>query len=234
MPRLPRVDVPGVAQHVIQRGNNRQLCFASDDDFVAYSHWLKEYAEKHETEIHAWVFMTNHVHLLMTSYQKGGISKLMQSLGRKYVQYFNYKYKRTGTLWEGRFRSCLVESDLYVLVCYRYIELNPIRANMVEKPKGYRWSSYSRNALGVNSSMCTSHVSYLALGESGAERLIKYRDLFRGILNDKVIDDIRMITQQGLVLGSDQFRKQLQELLGRRLECRRRGRPRIKNGSDPF
>ena len=234
MSRLPRVDVPGVAQHVIQRGNDRQLCFACDEDFAVYANWLKEYAEEYEVEVYAWVFMTNHVHLLMTSYCKGGISKLMQSLGRKYVQYFNYKYKRTGTLWEGRFRSCLVESDLYVLACYRYIELNPVRANMVESPKDYRWSSYSCNALGVSSLMCTSHLSYLVLGESDAERLIKYRDSFRGVLKDKLVDDIRMTTQQGLVLGSDQFRKQLQELLGRRLECRRRGRPRIENDSDPF
>ena len=124
MPRLPILDAPGVAQHVIQRGNNRQICFGADEDFAAYAAWLREYASKYQVDIHAWVFMTNHVHLLLTAHQPMGASKLMQSLGRKYVQYFNFKYQRTGTLWEGRFRSCLVESESYVLACYRYIELN--------------------------------------------------------------------------------------------------------------
>lgn len=164
MPRLPRIDAQGVAQHVIQRGNNRQLCFGGEEDFAAYAGWLKEYALKYQVEVHTWVFMTNHVHLLLTSDEKLGISKLMQSLGRKYVQYFNFKYKRSGTLWEGRFRSCLVESEQYVLACYRYIELNPVRAGMVENPKNYKWSSYATNALGLQSNLCTPHPSYLGLG----------------------------------------------------------------------
>jgi len=136
MPRLPRIDAPGVAQHVM----------------------------KYHVEIHAWVFMSNHIHLLMTAKEELGLSRLMQALGRKYVQYYNYKYKRTGTLWEGRFRSCLVQSDQYVLACYRYIELNPVRAKMVEDPKEYRWFSYSVNAIGKPSSFCVPHPSYLALG----------------------------------------------------------------------
>ncbi len=132
------MEAKGVPQHVIQRGNNRQICFASEQDFSAYAHWLKKYSHKYQVDIHAWVFMTNHVHLLMTAHESYGVSKLMQALGRKYVQYFNHKYKRSGTLWEGRFRSCLVESEKYVLECYRYIELNPVRANMVEAPAQYK------------------------------------------------------------------------------------------------
>ena len=128
MPRKPRFNLIGIPQHVIQRGNNRQVCFASDEDFAAYAHWLHEYSIKFQVSIHAWVFMTNHVHLLMTPATKDGISKLMQSLGRRYVQYFNYTYKRTGTLWEGRFKSCVVDADNYLLLCQRYIELNPVRA----------------------------------------------------------------------------------------------------------
>ena len=128
MARLPRICLPGIPQHVIQRGNNRQVCFASDEDFAAYAHWLHEYSIKFQVSIHAWGFMTNHVHLLMTPATKDGISKLMQSLGRRYVQYFNYTYKRTGTLWEGRFKSCVVDADNYLLLCQRYIELNPVRA----------------------------------------------------------------------------------------------------------
>lgn len=151
MARLPRLDVPGVAQHVIQRGNNRQACFGSDQDFVAYAGWLHEYAVKHEVAIHAWVFMTNHVHLLVTPKNAGGVSALMQSVGRRYVPYFNYSYKRSGTLWEGRFRSCLVQSERYLLECYRYIELNPVRADMVSGPGDYKWSSYRCNGLGFES-----------------------------------------------------------------------------------
>ena len=128
MARLPRICLPDIPQHVIQRGNNRQACFGSDEDFAAYAHWLEEYARKFRVAIHAWVFMTNHVHLLLTPESDEGVSRLMQTLGRKYVRYFNYTYKRSGTLWEGRFKSCVVEAENYLLLCQRYIELNPVRA----------------------------------------------------------------------------------------------------------
>jgi len=226
MPRLPRIDVPGVAQHVIQRGNNRQVCFASDDDFSVYANWLREYAKKYQVEVHAWVFMTNHVHLLVTGYECFAISRLMQSLGRKYVQYFNYKYRRTGTLWEGRFRSCLVDSDKYVLACYRYIEMNPVRALMVEKPKDYRWSSYSANGLGVKSSMLTSHSSYIALGKTAVARQRSYRNLFLEFLSPSIVEDIRQTTQQGLVLGSHAFKDQVEQLIGRSVRHKLKGRPK--------
>jgi len=134
MVRLPRICLPGIPQHIIQRGNNRQPCFASDEDFATYAHWLDEYARKCEVAIHAWVFMTNHVHLLATPRTEDGISRLMQTLGRHYVRYFNYTYKRSGTLWEGRFKSCVVDEENYLLICQRYIELNPVRANMVVSP----------------------------------------------------------------------------------------------------
>ena len=117
MARLKRLCPPGIAQHVIQRGNNRQLCFGCDEDTVFYVHWLKEYAKQFNVQVHAWVLMTNHVHLLATPMEKDGLSKLMQFLGRRYVQYFNRSYRRTGTLWEGRFKSCLVQSEEYLLQC---------------------------------------------------------------------------------------------------------------------
>ena len=231
MPRLPRIDAPGVAQHVIQRGNNRQLCFGDDQDIAAYANWLREYGIKYKIDIHAWVFMTNHVHLLMTAKEELGILKLMQSLGRKYVQYYNYKYKRSGTLWEGRFRSCLVESEQYVLTCYRYIELNPVRAFMVEDPKEYRWSSYGVNAIGRSSSFCTHHPSYLALGATKSVRLKQYRALFHDRLHPKILNDIREVTQKGLILGTDSFKQQMEELLERRVNHRPRGRPRKKSST---
>lgn len=148
MARKPRLDLVGVPQHIIQRGNNRDICFVANDDYAAYTHWLQETSQKYDVAVHAWVFMTNHVHLLATPAVKGAVSKMMQSIGRRYVQYFNHTYRRSGTLWEGRFKSCLVDSEQYLLECYRYIELNPVRAGMVDEPSKYRWSSYCINALG--------------------------------------------------------------------------------------
>ncbi len=151
MARLARVAPVGVPQHIIQRGNNRQVCFAGEEDMKAYLHWLKEMSKKYQVDIHAWVLMTNHVHLLCTPWKENAVSQMMQSLGRLYVRYFNHTYQRSGTLWEGRFKSCLVQSERYLLELYRYIELNPVRADMVDKPSDYSWSSYAINALGVES-----------------------------------------------------------------------------------
>lgn len=146
MARLPRLCLPGVPQHIIQRGNNRQVCFASEEDFIAYAHWLAEYSQKFNVTIHAWVFMTYHIHLLATPTTNNGISQMMQALGRRYVRHFNHTYQRSGTLWEGRFKSCLINASEYFIICQRYIELNPIRANMVNHPDDYKWSSYRFHA----------------------------------------------------------------------------------------
>jgi putative transposase len=225
MARLPRLDVPGVAQHVIQRGNNREVCFASEEDFVAYAGWLHEYSIKHLVEIHAWVFMTNHVHLLVTPKEAGGVSKLMQSLGRRYVPYFNHQYKRSGTLWEGRFKSCLVQSEQYLMECYRYIELNPVRASMVEGPGDYKWSSYHSNGLGVKSKLITAHQEYLSLGRTEPDRLANYRSFFVGQVRPDVMRKIRESTQKGLVIGSDRFAEKIEALSKRRALPAKLGRP---------
>ena len=137
MARLPRISPIGIPIHLIQRGNNRQTCFASVEDFSAYVGWLKEYSLKYAVDIHAWVLMTNHVHLLCTPRREGAVSQMMQSIGRRYVQYFNYQYQRSGTLWEGRYKSCLVQAERYLIEVYRYIELNPVRAKMVADPSEY-------------------------------------------------------------------------------------------------
>lgn len=157
MSRRTRLCPPGAAQHVIQRGNNRQICFCADEDCAAYAHWLREAATKFRVQIHAWVFMTNHVHLLVTPADAEGVSRMMQQVGRRYVRYFNKTDRRSGTLWEGRFKSCLVQSTEYLLQCYRYIELNPVRASMVCDPADYKWSSYRSNGLGVGSALLTPH-----------------------------------------------------------------------------
>jgi len=148
MARLPRLYVPGCAHHIIQRGNNRQACFFDDLDYAFYLDKLKEASKKYRVSIHAFVLMTNHVHLLATPNDQYGISKMMQSLGRRYVGYVNATYQRTGTLWEGRYKSTLVDSEDYLLTVSRYIELNPVRADMVDHPAEYPWSSYRGNSMG--------------------------------------------------------------------------------------
>ncbi len=139
MPRRARLSVPGIPWHIIQRGNNRSACFYSDEDYQFYLELLKDLSEKFSCDIHAYVLMTNHVHLLLTPGKKDSAALLMKNLGQRYVQYINHTYRRSGTLWEGRFRSCLTQSEDYVLACYRYIELNPVRADMVAHPRDYPW-----------------------------------------------------------------------------------------------
>lgn len=226
MARKPRLDLPGYAQHIIQRGNNRQVCFVSEEDFSMYAHHLHRASQKYSVDIHAWVFMTNHVHLLVTPKTAGAVSKMMQSVGRSYVRYFNYVYQRTGTLWEGRFKSCLLDTERYLLECYRYIELNPVRAGMVTEPSQYKWSSYCVNGLGKESKLASPHGLYLKLGENSKERRQAYRELFRYQLDDAMVEDIRAVTQKGLVLGRDDFVDQVEKLTARSLVVRDAGRPK--------
>jgi putative transposase len=233
MARLPRISLPGIPLHLIQRGNNRQVCFAAEADCAAYAHWLADYAQHYQVAIHAWVFMTNHVHLLVTPETEDGLSRLMQTLGRHYVRYFNYTYKRSGTLWEGRFKSCAVEEDNHLLVCQRYIELNPVRANMVSTPGQHKWSSYHANGLGKAMKMWTPHPVYRRLGNNTKERAKAYRALFRGHLDDKLLHEIRQTTQQGMVLGSDRFKQEVEQLSGRRVRTLKRGpKPKQQSGEE--
>lgn len=225
MARLPRVCPIDIPQHVIQRGNNHQVCFCSEQDMTAYLGWLKDYAKKFDVEIHAWVLMTNHVHLLCTPRSVGGVSFMMQGLGRQYVRYFNYSYKRTGTLWEGRYKSCIVQEEHYLLQLYRYIEMNPVRANMVVDPSDYTWSSYQINALGKVSQLCTPHELYNGLGSNKLEREGNYRDLFKHHVDGELLTDIRLASNRGLALGSDKFIKEIEQLTGRRMTLKKRGRP---------
>ncbi|MDT8387884.1 MAG: transposase [Thiogranum sp.] len=223
MARLTRICLPGIPQHIIQRGNNRQICFRTDQDYAAYAHWLYESSEKYQVAIHAWVFMTNHVHILATPHQEGGISHMMQHLGRHYVRYFNHRHQRSGTLWEGRFRSCIVDRENYLLTCQRYIELNPVRANMVAAPGDYAWSSYRCNGLGKIAKLWKPHQAYLQLGHSERERLAAYRSLFMMPMDDALIGEIRDATNKGLALGNNSFKRQVEALTGRRTTARKPG-----------
>jgi len=223
MPRQPRPCPAGIPQHIIQRGNNRHVCFASNEDMAAYANWLHEASVKFGVLIHAWVLMTNHVHLLVTPVNESAISRMMQYLGRYYVPYFNYTYQRSGTLWEGRFKSCLVQADAYLLACHRYIELNPVRAGMVKDPADYIWSSYRANALGLTTKLRTPHPVYEALGASKQERLSTYRALFEGELNHQCLTDIREAVNCGLVLGTDRFKDEVEQMHGQKVRLQKRG-----------
>lgn len=226
MPRLTRVSLIGVAQHVIQRGNNRQICFGGEEDMRAYLGWLKEFSRKFKVDIHAWVLMTNHVHLLCTPNEENAVSRMMQSLGRMYVRYFNYVYQRTGTLWEGRFKSSLIQEERYLLEVYRYIELNPVRAGMIDDPSEYSWSSYQCNGLGKESLLRVPHQLYSSLGKTKEERLINYRELFKVHISNNLLEDIRKCTNKGLALGDDGFKQELEKLTNQRVTPKKMGRPR--------
>jgi len=228
MARLNRYCPAGLPQHIIQRGNNRCICFADDQDFACYANWLRQSAACFHVSVHAWVFMSNHVHLLATPDTEDGISHMMQALGRRYVRYFNRRHERTGTLWEGRFRSSLVQTTNYLLACYRYIELNPVRAHMVAEPSQYPWSSYRCNALGVDSRLHAPHDEYLKLGDSGAERLRGYRALFLAREQCALVDDIRQAVNRGLALGDPDFKQAIEQASGRRITPATKGRPRLR------
>ena len=223
MPRRPRIFLPNTPVHVIQRGNNRQVCFSSDKDRKALAHWLKEGSEKFGLSIHAWVFMTNHIHLLVTPEHPESIAKCMQHLGRYYVRYFNDRFGRTGTLFEGRYRAHLVDTGAYVLQCCRYIELNPVRAGMVADPADYPWSSYAAHAFGVRMKVFRPHAVYEQLGTTDSERQKAYRQLFVEELGTEVVESIRAAVQTGFVFGNDRFRDQVEILTGVAQSYRKRG-----------
>jgi putative transposase len=223
MARLPRLNLPGIPQHVVQRGNNRQVSFFCEKDYRVYLDKLKDYAKKYQVEVHAFVLMTNHVHLLMTPLTEKGISQLMQALGRYYVRYFNVTHHRTGTLWEGRFKSTLVDSEQYFLLLSRYIELNPVRANMVVHPAEYPWSSYHNNALDKQIALLTPHLCYLALGNTLSKRRKTYQTLFEKHISALSLTEIRDATNKSWVLGDNRFKQQIEKQTGRRASPLPRG-----------
>jgi putative transposase len=213
MPRKPRFFVPGLPVHVVQRGNNRQAIFFEEIDYQLYLSLLNEARSRYGCEIHAYVLMTNHVHILATPLEKVSVSRMMQYVGRHYVPYINQKYRRSGTLWEGRFKAALVETSEYLLACYRYVELNPVRAGIVRHPGEYRWSSYGRNGLQLEDGLVTTHTEYQELGTSDQERAKNYRMLFEGALPESSLKSFREYTQFGTPLGNSKFREEIEAAL---------------------
>ena len=226
MPRPARLNLPGIPQHITQRGNNRQACFFASADYALYLSLLTGACRKHRCTVHAYVLMTNHVHLLITPETPMGVSLVFRDLGRDYVRQFNKAYHRTGTLWEGRFKSSLVDKEAYCLACYRYIELNPVRAGMVNHPSKYRWSSFNINALGNSSDLITPHESWLELGDTHANRLTAYCHLFEEVLDQHQLNEIRHGMKKGLPTGDNSFKRQIEEALSIKLSNGLRGRPK--------
>lgn len=232
MARQPRLDPPGMPQHVVQRGNDRQPCFFNESDYARYLAELNEACRKEGCTVHAYVLMTNHVHLLVTPMQSGCVGRMMQSLGRRYVRYVNDHYRRTGTLWEGRFKSSLVDTEGYLLQCHRYIELNPVRAGMVGDPGHYAWSSHAHNAFGRHNPLLDPHPVYLALGPTHADRCVAYRDWVMQPIEASETKTIRLTLQSQHALGSERFRQAIEKQLARRAGPAKIGRPRkeLANG----
>jgi len=226
MPRSPRIHLSGVPQHVIQRGVDRQPVFFSDDDCSFYLDWLTTYSQKRGILLHAYCLMTNHIHLVLTASTAAGLGGLMQDMGRRYVQYINRTYRRSGGLWQGRYKASHIQTDRYLLTCQRYVELNPVRSEMVKAPGEYRWSSYRANALGEANPLITPHSEYLSLASTPEKRHVAYRALFvsEGDNPDWML--IRVATQQGVIAGDSRFAEAIGKRLERTVLPRPRGRPR--------
>lgn len=225
MPRKTRMYLPGIPAHVVQRGHNRNACFFSDDDHLFYLECLGQGLRRCGVQLHAYVLMTNHVHLLMTPAETFSISRLMQHIGRLYVLYVNKRYRRSGALFEGRHKASLVAADDYLLSCYRYIEMNPVAAGMVHSPEQYRWSSYHHHAWGKMNRLNRDHELYLALEREPAARQHAYRELFKNQLPETKLHNIRECLAYNYALGTERFRQEIELALDRQIGERKRGRP---------
>ncbi len=223
MARLPRFVLPGYPQHVIQRGINRQPILVDEADYWFLWEKLSTAAGRFHCDVHAYCLMPNHFHLLLTPWQEDGIGKLMQFVGRYYVQYFNRRYDRSGTLWEGRYRATLLDPIAYLIPCSRYVELNPVRAGLVSDHADYDWSSYSCNATGREDALITPHPQYMSLGRTSKARHTTYRKSFRQPLGEPLLARIREATNKAWALGDDEFCNDLEGRINRRTSPRPRG-----------
>ena len=222
MPRAPRLQIAGLTFHVVHRGNHRERVFFQDDDYRYYLHLLARVSQHYDTSIHAYVLMTNHIHLLATAAQPDGISRTMHDVAGSYSRWVNKQLDRTGSVWEGRFHSSLVDSDYYCLACYQYIEMNPVRAGIVASPAEYRWSSYHENVGARALCIVHPHDSFYALGSSRVARTDSYRAIINERLSDTAVSTIREGMRRGLAIGSARAANDGH----RETTPRRRGRPR--------
>ena len=225
MPRHARIMLAGSVVHLLQRGNNRSDCFFSVEDRQFYLFHLARLLPRARCVLHSYCLMTNHVHLLVTAHEAKSCARLMKHLGQLHAQYVNKRYGRTGGLWEGRFKSCLVQSETYLLTCYRYIELNPVRAGLAASAAQYPWSSFRSNAEGEACEFVIPHDEYLRLGRSPDERQAVYRDAFGSLNAQAQFDELRKATNAGYVVGDANFKSAMAWILGRRVHAGSPGRP---------
>ena len=223
MPRLPRYAITGLPQHVVQRGHNRQAIFLVDADKKIFRDILIDVSHRHECQVHAYVLMDNHIHLLVTPCRENSISKVMQSLGSSYVRYFNDTYRRSGTLWEGRYKATVLEPVSYLFHLHRYIEFNPVRAGRVRHPREYPWTSWHGNGEGADDPLLTPHPLYEELGGSPQARAQCYRQMFSLPMSKAMLNEIRAATQKEWALGDIAFKKHLEHTLNRPVMPKPRG-----------
>lgn len=226
MPRSARLAIPNVPMHILQRGHNRHACFVEANDFGFYLSLLKQFSLEHGCQLHAYVLMTNHFHLLATPERTDSASEMMRSVNQRYVQSINRRLGRTGSLWEGRFRSSLVDSESYLFICHRYIEMNPVRARMVAFPGQYPWSSHRANAEGAPSCLLTAHPLFRDLGRDPAERQKQYRSMFNTPLSLLQLEAVRRAIKSDRPLGGKGFVNRVGRLAGKSLDPPEMGRPR--------
>lgn len=224
MPRQGRYFLEGQPLHVIQRGNNKGEIFFTHQDAVNFLKWLGEAADKHGLAVHAYILMPNHIHLLASPARPESVPRTMQTLGRRYVGHINGLRARTGTLWEGRYRAAVVDTDAYFFRCSRYIELNPVRAGLAKDPGAYPWSSYGANAHGASDPLITPHHLYMNLNTTPAARAADYRAMFHDALDEKTLKVIRDVTNGNWALGDEAFKARVSQLSGMRAGPKQRGR----------
>ncbi|GAB2511447.1 transposase [Microbulbifer agarilyticus] len=226
MPRLPRLNLIGVPQHIVQVGHNNLPCFFDDADYHVYLDSLRNAADQYRVDVHAYVLLPNMIQIIATPKVPDGIPSMMQSLGRRYVQYVNHRYHRSGTLWAGRYKSSLIDSDAYLLTCYRYVESRPIYLGLSDSMGEYAWSSFLHHANLNRSNVIKDHRLYMALGDSAAERADAYRELFRYRFDRRLLEYIAETIKLGQILGGDVFKDKIEQISNQRVRPLKRGRPR--------
>ncbi len=226
MARLPRLVIPYQPHHVIQRGNDRQPIFRDQEDYRVFLQWLREAIRQYKLALHAYVLMPNHIHLLVSPSDATGLGRAMQWIGRYYVPYFNKKYHRVGTLWQGRYKATVIDSEQYFLTCCRYIELNPVRADLVVDASQYPWSSYAHHSGVIPDPYIVDHPLYWALGNTPFEREAAYKALVEQGLTQKEVQALQAATDKGWALGGAQFKSLLEKQTQRRVQPAAKGRPR--------
>ncbi len=205
MPRHPRIFIPGISHHVIQRGNSRCVIFRVPADYRFFLSLLARMSRKYRADIHGYVLMTNHFHLIVTPGVASSLPRMMQGIGRLYVPFYNERYERTGTLWERRYRSSVLHDERYWMTCLRYVELNPVRSGLTDRPEKYPWSSYRAHAFGREDGLLSPHPLYATLGTTDAVRQQAWRSMCQAPIPDADLDRVRQAVHAGHAIGEPAF-----------------------------